>query len=365
MASVTRVLSQTGFTSGSASNTFSVIEGRVYLVRVWSSNGSSTNIVAPSGFTISGGETGTSIVNHQSDTGGSTRAAHWLGWFKANATSASYTVTITIANTDDRNLQIDQCSNDVINAAPVIQSATSAAGGTFGQTVTATLAAITANNMTYGAGVHTDAAVDFVQGSGWTLTTPETDGASWMSETQYKAAGDTAVTMTITGGANKSLGMIGIELDVTAAPAALTGTATSSITEDDIVAGGKTIILTLTGDTWVASGATFNAQRQNIINGLDSAQAEAAGWDAVVKATQGVAGVVRTSDTVVTITLDAFASYNITAQETITATIPSSAITGGGGMVASPTFTVDIASSVAAASVITKKSAIRRRNRFL
>lgn len=35
--------------------------------------------------------------------------------------------------------------------------------------------------------------------------------------------------------------------------AALTGTITGSITEADIVAGGKTIILTLTGDTWVAS----------------------------------------------------------------------------------------------------------------
>ena len=32
--------------------------------------------------------------------------------------------------------------------------------------------------------------------------------------------------------------------------AAVTGTATASITETDIVSGGKTIIITLTGDTW-------------------------------------------------------------------------------------------------------------------
>lgn len=125
-----------------------------------------------------------------------------------------------------------------------------------------------------------------------------------------------------------------------AASAALTGTATASITEADIVAGGKTIILTLTGDTWVASGGTFDAQRQNIIDGMDSAQSEATGWDAVVKAGQGVSGVVRTSSTVVTITLDAFATYNITATETITVTIPGSAVTGGSPIVASPTFTV-------------------------
>jgi hypothetical protein len=125
-----------------------------------------------------------------------------------------------------------------------------------------------------------------------------------------------------------------------AASAALTGTITASVTEADIVAGSKTIILTLTNETWVASGATFDAQRQNIINGIDSAQAEANGWDAVVKATQGVTGVVRTSATVVTITLDAFATYDITSTETITATIPGSALTGGNALVATPTFTV-------------------------
>lgn len=122
--------------------------------------------------------------------------------------------------------------------------------------------------------------------------------------------------------------------------AALTGTVTSSTTEADIVTGGKTIILTLTGDTWVTAGATFDAQRQNIINGIDSAQAEATGWDAVVKAGLAVTTVVRTSNTVVTVTLSAFATYNITATETITVTIPSTSLTGGVAIVASPTFTV-------------------------
>lgn len=120
---------------------------------------------------------------------------------------------------------------------------------------------------------------------------------------------------------------------------AVTGTVTTA-TEADIVTGGKTLILTVTGDTWVASGGTFDGQRQNIINGMDSAQAEATGWDAVVKATQGVAGVVRTSATVVTITLDAFATYNITATETITVTVPSTALVLATTIVAAPTFTI-------------------------
>lgn len=124
------------------------------------------------------------------------------------------------------------------------------------------------------------------------------------------------------------------------ATAAITGTATASISETDIVSGGKTVIITLTGDAWVAAGASFDAQRQNIINGMDSAQSELLGWDNTVKALQGVAGVVRTSDTVATITLDAQATYNITATETITVTVPATALVGAGAVVGSPTFTV-------------------------
>ena len=128
---------------------------------------------------------------------------------------------------------------------------------------------------------------------------------------------------------------------IAAASAAITGTATASISETDIVAGGKTIIITLTNDIWVAgTPGPFDSERQNIINGLDSAQSEILGWDNVVKALQGVAGVVRTSDTVVTITLDAQITYNITATETITVTVPSTALSGATVLTGSPTFTV-------------------------
>jgi len=123
--------------------------------------------------------------------------------------------------------------------------------------------------------------------------------------------------------------------------AAVTGTATASITEADIVTGGKTIIVTLTDDTWVAVGGVFDAIRQDILNGLDAAQAEGTGWDAVVKAGAAVTDVVRTSDTVVTITLEAFATYDITVQETITVTVPISAtVTAVAPIIATPTFSV-------------------------
>ena len=132
--------------------------------------------------------------------------------------------------------------------------------------------------------------------------------------------------------------------------AALTGTITASITETDIVNGGKTAIITLTGDTWVAAGATFNAQRQNIIDGFDAASSPTNGWNNEVRDKAAVTEVVRTSDTVVTVTWAAQAGYDVSAQEIITATIPATAlVTSASAVIAAPTFTIDEVSGFQAA----------------
>lgn len=122
--------------------------------------------------------------------------------------------------------------------------------------------------------------------------------------------------------------------------AALSGTALASMTEVEVVTGGETIIITLTGETWVATVGEDNAITTALIAGIDSAQSEAAGWDAVVKANMVYTDVVRTSNTVVTITLAAEATYAITANETITVTIPATALTGNALIVATPTLSV-------------------------
>jgi len=110
---------------------------------------------------------------------------------------------------------------------------------------------------------------------------------------------------------------------------AMTGTAIAGgVTEAEIVTGGETIILTLTNGVWEKNTTAFNAARQAMIDGMDSAQAEAAGWDAEVKANEVVGAVVRTSDAVVTITLTAAGSYVVTADETITVTIPAALMEG-------------------------------------
>jgi hypothetical protein len=91
-----------------------------------------------------------------------------------------------------------------------------------------------------------------------------------------------------------------------------------------------TITLTLAGTTWITVGGSpnFNDKRQAIIDGLDSAQIEKLGWNNEIRDKLNVANVVRTSDTVVTITLDAtdVASYKIVADETIIFTLPIEAI---------------------------------------
>lgn len=133
----------------------------------------------------------------------------------------------------------------------------------------------------------------------------------------------------------------GLNLDSGTATVALSGTAAGGLTEAQVVAGGYTIVLTLTNDTWVAAGAPFNAERQNIIDGLDSDGAEVNGWNNIVRdSALQVTDVVRTSDTVVTITASAAATYDVAANETITMTVPATALTGASPLVAPQTITV-------------------------
>lgn len=114
-----------------------------------------------------------------------------------------------------------------------------------------------------------------------------------------------------------------------------------------------------TNDSWAAvtmslrhlATTPFADARAAIITGLDSAQSEADGWDATVKPNIPVGNVVRTSDTVITITLQAQSDYDITATETITATVPATALTGASPIVSTPTFSIDpAAGSIGAAS---------------
>jgi hypothetical protein len=133
------------------------------------------------------------------------------------------------------------------------------------------------------------------------------------------------------------------------ATAAVTGTIGDGATEQEVRDGGGTILVTLSDETWVAAGATFDAQRQNIIDGLDAADAQAAGWNAQVRDQLNVTSVVRDSDTLVTITIAAgdVTGYAIVTNEVITVTVPATAI-GGTALTATPTFTITAGTESAA-----------------
>lgn len=204
--------------------------------------------------------------------------------------------------------------------------------------------------------------------NGWVTTAVDWDIAPntdyWLGLQMDSHSGSSSVDAASSGGAGSDIlgsqttlndpygggavadadGMYAIYALVAPISAAITGTATAAITEADVVTGGKTIIITLTNATWKAAGTGpigSTADTQAIIDGITSAQAEAAGWNAVVKPGIETTDVVRTSATVATITLDAEATYDITAQETITVTVPTAALATGVGVVASPAFTVD------------------------
>lgn len=111
----------------------------------------------------------------------------------------------------------------------------------------------------------------------------------------------------------------------------------------NIVSGGRTITLTLPAQqawAWASAGAAFDAQRAGILAGLVSLGNQLHGWNAEVVPALSVTNVVRTSNTVVTITLPAVAAYAITQIETVHATVPSTAISGGLINFVAPGFTI-------------------------
>ena len=112
-----------------------------------------------------------------------------------------------------------------------------------------------------------------------------------------------------------------------AGPASASISGTLAFTETTVRVGAQIVIITLTNDTWVAAGTPFNQQRQNILNGITSAQSEITGWNREVRDKESIVSVVRTSDTVVTVTLSAAPDYDITVAEVITVTVPDEALT--------------------------------------
>lgn len=127
-------------------------------------------------------------------------------------------------------------------------------------------------------------------------------------------------------------------LDDGTAFAVITGDVSN--TEAAIVAGHSTTV-TISNDTLVAAGAAFDAVRQALIDGDTSAQSELLGFNAVVRDNEPVTSVTRLSDTSYRIDWSPAPTYDITANETRTVTVPASAlVTSVSALVAVPTIGV-------------------------
>lgn len=111
-----------------------------------------------------------------------------------------------------------------------------------------------------------------------------------------------------------------------------------SLGESQLVAGGEVITATLTGDTYLAAGTGpvgSIANTQVLIDGIVSAQGEINGWNAQ-RFNIAVTDITRASDSLVMLLLPALSSFEITADEALTWTVPAQAVTGALSIVGSP-----------------------------
>ena len=128
----------------------------------------------------------------------------------------------------------------------------------------------------------------------------------------------------------------------------ITGTIISDapIMDSDIVAGGKTVIITMFGggDTWVAM---TDPAKESLIDGFTSTSLEPNGWvNSVIAAlTLDLSVIVLTDTVTVTITLPAVPAYNINDDETETIGLNVDAdlfVIDEGGWTASQTFEITL-----------------------
>jgi len=122
--------------------------------------------------------------------------------------------------------------------------------------------------------------------------------------------------------------------DSSTVTATLSGNISDNATETELRAGAQQLIITLSNDTWVSAGAAFDAIRSDINAGITAAFVDLTSWNIAIENSIDDTAVVRTSDTVVTVTYSdaniggaGLSAYDISLDETITVEIPASALT--------------------------------------
>lgn len=151
-----------------------------------------------------------------------------------------------------------------------------------------------------------------------TLTLPASAG--------YSLAGDETITVPPTA-ASVVRGEVAaaVTFDVSIITIALTGTMVAGgVLESEMVTGGETLIITVTGDTLAATVGADNAITTAILAGITGD-----GDYATIAALTDFEDVARTNATTITITYPAGTGYDIAADEDVTVALPASAVVLG------------------------------------
>lgn len=301
--------------------------------------------VAPSAAAGTGTAHGPSV---RGDATTAPSAVSATGAINAPATTPSLAVSLSTAASSTGAVH----GPAVVGSAAVTPSAATGTGAVnapaAGPVVAITPAASAGTGAVHGPAVRGDASVS--------LTGASSTGAA--------SAPSTAPVLSVTLGAAAATGAVHgptVAGSISLTPATIAGTGQ---VHAPAAAPSLTVALPSVSGTGSASpiASGFQGTIPAIIAGLTSAQSETHGWNAEVKAAllANPSSVVRTSDTVVTITLPAVPGYDISAPETITPTIPGSALVGAAPLVAAPTFTVgpDPIAGVAATGAVNSPSLI-------
>eukprot|EP00163_Fabomonas_tropica_P015400 TRINITY_DN281_c0_g1_i10.p1 TRINITY_DN281_c0_g1~~TRINITY_DN281_c0_g1_i10.p1 ORF type:complete len:3420 (-),score=518.30 TRINITY_DN281_c0_g1_i10:122-10381(-) len=161
----------------------------------------------------------------------------------------------------------------------------------------------------------------------------------------YLIRSDETLTVTLPGSVlNGTLSAIAhqsILIGDVAPVAYVTSPMSLGIQESTVVTGSSHYLLvTLVSELWQTPGAAFDAARGDIISGISSPTSEARAWDEVAPTTLAPGIVTRVSNTTISVNFTALATYAISANETLTVTVPTTAVLGSVPLAATPSLVV-------------------------
>ncbi len=155
----------------------------------------------------------------------------------------------------------------------------------------------------------------------------------------YKTTSGAAILV----GAIKDVNIAGQLVISANASANITGTITGLTSEQDIVTGGRTIIVTLSDGQWVQDIDTDVNKRNALFSGLVTST-DTTQWAKVVTLLKnaGQGAILRNSNTTITIILPAVSGYDITQNQYINLNIPPACIVGAkASLIANETIKID------------------------